>query len=78
MTYWMQKLPKYVRIGPYGLAATKIIILSVLFRVILVVLHFPANSNLEIAAFERHNKEHGKHFQKYTLDGMVLYIPTLV
>jgi hypothetical protein len=36
---------------------------------------FPANSNLEIAAFERYNKEHGKHFQKYTLDGMVLYIP---
>src|SRR6266516_4081241 len=39
---------------------------------------FPANSNLEIAAFERYNKEHGKHFQKYTLDGMVLYIPTPV
>jgi len=37
---------------------------------------FPANSIGEIAEFERYNKEHGKHFQKYTLDGMVLYIPT--
>jgi hypothetical protein len=36
---------------------------------------FPADSNLEIAEFEQYNKEHGKHFQKYTLDGMVLYIP---
>jgi hypothetical protein len=36
---------------------------------------FPANNNLEIAEFEQYNKEHGKHFQKYTLDGMVLYIP---
>ncbi len=36
---------------------------------------FPADSNIEIAAFERYNKEHGKHFQKYTRDGMVLYIP---
>jgi hypothetical protein len=37
---------------------------------------FPATSYGEIAAFERYNKQHGKHFQKYTLDGMVLYIPT--
>lgn len=37
---------------------------------------FPATSNLEIAAFEQYNKKHGKHFQKYYLDGMVLYIPT--
>ncbi len=41
MTYWTQKLPKYLRIGPYGLAATAIITLSVLFRTILVVFHFP-------------------------------------
>jgi len=41
MTYWMQKLPKYLRIGPYGLAASMIIILSVLFRLIMVVFHFP-------------------------------------
>ena len=38
---------------------------------------FPANSALEIAAFEAYNKAHGKHFQKYFLDGMVLYIPIL-
>lgn len=38
---------------------------------------FPANSNVEIAQFEAYNKAHGKHFQKYTLDGMVLYIPVL-
>jgi hypothetical protein len=38
---------------------------------------FPADSTLEIAEFERYNQEHGKHFQKYTLDGMVLYIPIL-
>jgi len=38
---------------------------------------FPATSSIEIAEFERYNKEHGKHFQKYTLDGMVLYIPIL-
>jgi len=38
---------------------------------------FPANSYVEIAEFEQYNKEHGKHFQKYTLDGMVLYIPML-
>jgi hypothetical protein len=37
---------------------------------------FPADSTLEIAAFEHYNKDHGKHFQKLTLDGMVLYIPT--
>jgi hypothetical protein len=36
---------------------------------------FPANSYVEIAEFEQYNKEHGKHFKKYTLDGMVLYIP---
>jgi hypothetical protein len=36
---------------------------------------FPANNAIEIAEFERYNKEHGKHFQKYTLDGMVLYVP---
>ena len=36
---------------------------------------FSANSYVEIAEFEQYNKEHGKHFQKYTLDGMVLYIP---
>jgi hypothetical protein len=36
---------------------------------------FPASSDVEIAEFEQYNKEHGKHFQKYTLDGMVLYIP---
>jgi len=38
---------------------------------------FSANSYVEIAEFEQYNKEHGKHFQKYTLDGMVLYIPML-
>ncbi len=36
---------------------------------------FPANSSFEIAEFERYNKEHKKHFQEYTLDGMVLFIP---
>ncbi len=38
---------------------------------------FPANSTQEIAEFEAYNKAHGKHFRKYTLDGMVLYIPVL-
>jgi hypothetical protein len=38
---------------------------------------FPASSSIEIAAFEQYNKEHGKQFQKYILDGMVLYIPIL-
>src|SRR5260370_34676189 len=37
----MQKVPKYLRIGPYGLASTAIITLSVLFRMILVVFHLP-------------------------------------
>src|SRR5215831_9027304 len=41
MTYWTQKLSKYLRMGPYGLAATAIITSSVLFRTILVVFHFP-------------------------------------
>ncbi|HEX9133351.1 MAG TPA: hypothetical protein VF844_13745 [Ktedonobacteraceae bacterium] len=41
MTYWMQKLPKYFRMGPYGLAATAIITVSVLFRTVLVAFHFP-------------------------------------
>lgn len=36
---------------------------------------FPATSSVEIAEFEQYNKEHGKHFQKSTLDGMVLYMP---
>jgi hypothetical protein len=47
MTIWMQKLAKYVRLGPYGIAATAIISLSVLFRVILVVLHFPETNSDE-------------------------------
>ena len=38
---------------------------------------FSANSYVEIAEFEQYNKEHGKHFQKYTVDGMALYIPML-
>lgn len=38
---------------------------------------FPADNNIEITEFERYNKEHGKHFQKYILDGMALYIPVL-
>jgi hypothetical protein len=38
---------------------------------------FPVSSSSEIAGFEQYNKEHGKHFQKYILDGMVLYIPIL-
>jgi hypothetical protein len=37
----MQKLPKYFKMGPYGFAATAIIALSLLFRTILVVFHFP-------------------------------------
>ncbi|HJT55684.1 MAG TPA: hypothetical protein VJ761_04250, partial [Ktedonobacteraceae bacterium] len=41
MTYWKQRLSKYVRMGPYGIAATAIITLSVLFRTILVIFHFP-------------------------------------
>lgn len=36
---------------------------------------FPADSTTEIAEFEQYNREHGKQFQKYTLDGMVLYVP---
>ena len=36
---------------------------------------FPVTSTSEIAAFEQHNIKYGKHFQKYILDGMVLYIP---
>jgi hypothetical protein len=36
---------------------------------------FPANEPQEIAAFEAYNRAHNKLFQKYTLDGMVLYIP---
>jgi hypothetical protein len=36
---------------------------------------FPANSTTEIAEFEQYNQEHGKHFKKYFLDGMVLYVP---
>lgn len=39
--YRMQKLLKYIQMGPYGLAATAIIVLSVLFRTILVAFHFP-------------------------------------
>jgi hypothetical protein len=38
---WMQKLAQYLRMGPCGLAATVIIAVSVLFRTILVILHFP-------------------------------------
>ena len=41
MVYWKRTLSKYLRMGPYGLAATIIIILSVLFRTILVIFHFP-------------------------------------
>jgi hypothetical protein len=29
----------------------------------------------EIDDFEKYNSEHGKHFQEYTLDGMVLFVP---
>ena len=36
---------------------------------------FPANEPWEIAAFEQYNQAHGKRFQEYKLDGMVLYIP---
>jgi hypothetical protein len=36
---------------------------------------FPATSEVEIAEFEQYNKENGKRFQKYNLDGMVLYVP---
>ena len=126
MNYWTQKLPKYVQMGPYGLAATAIITLSVLFRTILVAFHFPeVNSDegkMGITGihidFQGHFQIYnygqdylgvleaylaapffrlfgisditlrigmlimfmlfmivGKHFQKYTLDGMVLYIP---
>jgi hypothetical protein len=38
---------------------------------------FPAGSDVEMAEFEQYNKENGKHFQKYALDGMVLYVPIL-
>src|SRR5262249_5522388 len=31
---------------------------------------FPASATTEITAFEQYNQEHGKQFQKYTLDGM--------
>src|SRR5215472_11510130 len=41
MIYWTQKLSKYLKMGPYGLAATAIITLSLLFRTILVAFHFP-------------------------------------
>jgi hypothetical protein len=29
----------------------------------------------EITAFEKYNSEYGKHFQEYSLDGMLLFIP---
>src|SRR6266702_1898921 len=41
LNYWRQKFPKYLQMGPYGLAATAIITLSVLFRAVLVAFHFP-------------------------------------
>jgi 4-amino-4-deoxy-L-arabinose transferase-like glycosyltransferase len=36
---------------------------------------FPVGEFTEIATFEQYNQEHGRRFQKYTLDDMVLYIP---
>ena len=36
---------------------------------------FPANSTGEIRDFEQYNQQHNLHFRKYTLDGMVIYIP---
>lgn len=47
MNSWIQKLVKYIRMGPYGLAATVIIVLSVLFRAILVAFHFPETNSDE-------------------------------
>jgi hypothetical protein len=41
MTHWKLRLANSLRMGPYGLAATLIITASVLFRTILVILHFP-------------------------------------
>jgi len=41
MIPWKLQLSKYFRMSPYGLAATSIIAASVLFRTILVILHFP-------------------------------------
>ena len=41
MTDWKLRLTKYLRMGPYGLAATILITLSVLFRTILVIFHYP-------------------------------------
>ncbi len=41
MFYWKQLFAKYCKMGPYGLAASVIITLSVVFRIVLVVFHFP-------------------------------------
>jgi hypothetical protein len=41
MIHWRLHLSKYLHMGPYGLAATLIITVSVLFRTILVLFHFP-------------------------------------
>jgi hypothetical protein len=36
---------------------------------------FPADSTQEIALFEQYIKENGERFQKYEMDGMVVYVP---
>lgn len=36
---------------------------------------FPADATSEINAFESYNQQHDKRFQKYALDGMLLYMP---
>lgn len=41
MTSLKEQLSKYARLGPYGLSASIIIILAVIFRTILVIFHFP-------------------------------------
>jgi hypothetical protein len=46
MTFREMNVAKYFKIGPYGIVASIIIVLSLLFRVIMVALHYPeANSD---------------------------------
>src|SRR5579884_3665429 len=43
----IRNLSKYVRMGPYGIAASVIIALSVIFRTILVLFYFPETNSDE-------------------------------
>jgi hypothetical protein len=46
MLHWKQMMAKYFKFGPYGVAAGAIIACSIIFRLILLALHYPeANSD---------------------------------